>query len=188
MAEVLLKFEATLAGPNGRSYEANACGRPLEGGKRWEGWIEFVPGDDSPVLRTAEETVQPNRDALVYWATGLSVTYLEGALDRALEPPPAVPVPTEAVESVYDEPAPPVVHVSSSAGSSVRPHGVLDPFHVYSQGEDLLRRELTALAPPHLINIIREHSLVQEQDLDLTQMSRAGLVDLIVAAVRKQAG
>jgi hypothetical protein len=188
MAEVLLKFDAAVSGPNGRSYVANACGRPVEGGDRWEGWIEFVPGDDSPVLRTGEETIQPHREALLYWATGLSVTYLEGALERALEPPPAVPVPTGAAMSVFGEPAPPVVHVPSTAQPSVRPHGVLDPFHVHAQGEDLLRRELTALAPPHLLNIIREHRLVHEEDLDLEQMSREGLVDVIVAAVRKRAG
>jgi hypothetical protein len=188
MAEVLLKFEATLAGPHGRSYVAKACGRPVEGGDRWEGWLEFVPDDDSPVLRTGEETIQPHREALLYWATGLSVTYLEGALERALEPSPAAPVPTAAAAPAYEEPAPPVVRVPSSAESSVRPHGVLDPFHVYAQGEDLLRRELTALAPPHLLNIIREHRLVHEEDFDPGQMSRAGLVDLIVATVRKRVG
>jgi hypothetical protein len=185
MGEVILNIDTDLPGPTGRSYRPRACGRRIEDG-RWEGWIEFVPADNRPVLRTSRETVQPDREALLYWATGLGVAFLEGALKRALEPPPAVPVPSGPVSSTYDEPAPPVVHVSSPAAPSVRPHAVLDPFHVYARGEDLLRKELTALDPSHLRNIIRAHGLIGEEELDLGQMSRAGLVDLIAAAVRKR--
>jgi hypothetical protein len=187
MAEAILHFDAGLSGPAGRSYRPRACGRRIDDDGRWEGWIEFVPADGTPVLRTSQETVQPDRDALLYWATGLGAAFLEGALERALEPPPAVPVPTGPARSTYDEPAPPAVHVSSPAAPPVRPRGVLDPFHVYTQGEDLLRQELTALDPSHLRNIIRDHGLIGEEELDLGQMSRAGLVDLIVAAVRKRA-
>jgi hypothetical protein len=186
MAEVLHKFDGELPSPRGRSYRAQVCGRRMEDDGRWEGWIEFLPADDRPVLRTPQETVQPDQEALVYWATGLSATYLEGALRRAIEPPPAVPVSAVTAESAYDEPAPRVAHVASPAAPSVRPHGVLDPFHVYAQGEDLLRQELAALDPSHLRNIIHAHGLIGEEDLDLGQMSRAGLVDLIVAAVRKR--
>jgi hypothetical protein len=91
-----------------------------------------------------------------------------------------------AAESSYDEPAPPVAHVSSAAATPVRPHAVLDPFHVYEKGEDLLRQELTALDASHLRNIIRAHGLVDEEQVDVGRMSRAGIVDLIVAAVRKR--
>jgi hypothetical protein len=49
----------------------------------WAGWIEFQPVDGAQRLRTGQETSQPNRDALVYWATGLEDVYLEGALARA---------------------------------------------------------------------------------------------------------
>jgi hypothetical protein len=186
MAEVLLEFDTVLIGPSGRSYKARACGRLMDDGERWEGWIEFVPNDAGPELRTAQETVQPNREDLRYWATGLTATYVEGALERALRPPPAVPVPGEPAQPTFHEPAPSVVHVSSPSASSTRPHAVLDPFRVYAQGEDLLRQELTALDRSHLRNIIRAHGLVDEEELDLRQMSRASLVDLIVAAVRKR--
>jgi hypothetical protein len=186
MPEVILNIDAELSGPTGRSYLPRACGRRIDDQGRWEGWIEFVPADASPVLRTAQETVQHDREALLYWATGLGAAFLEGALERALEPPPAVPVPTGPVRPTYDEPAPPAVHVSSPAVPPVRPHALLDPFHVYAQGEDLLRQELTALDPSHLRDIIRAHSLVGEEELDFGQMSRVGLADLIVAAVRKR--
>ena len=50
----------------------------------WEGWLEFHSTDKSkPVLRTGEETSQPSRAAMDYWALGLEPIYLEGALARA---------------------------------------------------------------------------------------------------------
>lgn len=50
----------------------------------WEGWLEFHPTDKSgPVLRTRQETSQPNRAAMEYWAYGLEPIYLEGAIARA---------------------------------------------------------------------------------------------------------
>jgi hypothetical protein len=49
-----------------------------------QGWLEFHPTDKSkPVLRTAQETSQPNYVAIEYWAFGLEPIYLEGALARA---------------------------------------------------------------------------------------------------------
>ena len=65
-------------------YEARVCGEQRMDGT-WEGWIEFHPvaGGVSPILRTDRETTQPNRQALVYWASGLEPLYMEGALARA---------------------------------------------------------------------------------------------------------
>jgi hypothetical protein len=34
-------------------------------------------------LRTGQETSQPNRDAVAYWAGGLEPIYFEGAFTRA---------------------------------------------------------------------------------------------------------
>jgi hypothetical protein len=61
----------------------------------WEGWIEFIPTDGGAPLRSRRETTQPNRDDAVYWATGLTPVYLEGALERALRP--AVRPPSSTV-------------------------------------------------------------------------------------------
>lgn len=83
MAEVLLQFDAEISSPEGRAYVARVCGG-LAGDGLWEGWIEFHPRDGSPVLRTPRETEQSDREDLVYWATGLTRAYLEGALQRAL--------------------------------------------------------------------------------------------------------
>jgi hypothetical protein len=104
MADTLLQFNDPLTGSDGKTYVARVCGRPaLDGG--WEGWIELVPGDGSPVLRSRRETRQSDRGALEYWATGLTQVYLEGSLERTLHPP-RFPEPAPLPEPAYDGPAP----------------------------------------------------------------------------------
>jgi hypothetical protein len=186
MAEVVVQFEASVPGPEGRVYRPRACGRVMDDGRRWEGWIEFEPNDESSVLRTSRETVQPNREDLRYWATGLTTTYFEGALQRALLPPPTVLVGSVAAKPAYDEPAPEVLHFSVDSAPHRTSAAVLDPYHVYAQGEEILRQELAAMEPQHLRNIINAYRLVSVAELDLLAMSRTALADLIVAAVRKR--
>jgi len=65
------------------TYIVRICGEERID-RTWEAWLEFHPTDISqPVLRTDQETSQPNRAALEYWADGLEPIYLEGALARA---------------------------------------------------------------------------------------------------------
>jgi hypothetical protein len=65
------------------TYIARVYGKPRADGI-WEGWLEFYPIDNSgPVLCTSEETSQPSRNTIEYWAFGLEPVYLEGALARA---------------------------------------------------------------------------------------------------------
>jgi len=53
----------------------------------WQGWLVFERERDGRQFETAVETTQPNPETLRYWATGLTDTYLDGALSRALAPP-----------------------------------------------------------------------------------------------------
>lgn len=65
------------------TYAVWICGTERSDGT-WEGWLEFHPTNVSqPVLRTDQETSQPNQPALKYWADGLEPIYLDGALARA---------------------------------------------------------------------------------------------------------
>jgi hypothetical protein len=174
MAEVVFVFDESVRA-GGVSYTAQVVGRRDR--HMWEGWIEFEPSDDGEVLRTPRETTQPDRDALVYWATGLSPTYLEGALRRAIEPPPHRRVEL-LPEPYFDAPAPsPVAEVVATD------RAVLDPFSVGAKGEDLLRRELGALADWHLRNIVREYELA-DPTLDLERLRQGELIELIVGAVQ----
>ena len=79
MAEVVHEFSAPVRGSDGKSYTARVYAKP--GDNVWVGYIEFSAGGRT--LRTGEETSQPNRDAVAYWAGGLEPIYLEGALARA---------------------------------------------------------------------------------------------------------
>ncbi len=177
MAEVILQFQEPVSSPGRTFYTAQACGRPTPDAG-WEGWIEFVSGDGSQVLRSQRETWQPDRDALVYWATGLTHVYLEGSLVRTLEPP-RPPRQAVYVESAYDGPAP-----SPWTPPAPAAQAVLDPFSVYAKGEDLLRQELNALSEWHLRNIIRAYALLDADTPEIQTLSRAELAERIVLAVR----
>jgi hypothetical protein len=174
MAEVVHVFGEPVF-LDGNPYSAQVAGR--KAGHVWEGWIEFSAVDGSDTRRSPRETTQPDRDALAYWATGLSPTYLEGAFRRALEPPaPAARSVTPAAR--FDSPAPP------PGTDLVEPaRAVLDPFSVAAKGEELLRRELGALRGWHLRNIIRAYALVGA-DADLDSLSEPALVELIVRGVQ----
>lgn len=177
MAEVLVEFDAVFPRSNGAKYAPRACARPTDGGL-WEGWIEFGDLDTGDVVRTARETTQPSRDDVMYWATGLTRVYLEGALERSLAPanrPERLPL---RLEPTYDGPAP----AGQSSDRPGAPHAVLDPFQVFAQGERVLRQELSALDLDHLRAIARAFGL----DAGVAARSRVPevLIEHIVAEVR----
>jgi hypothetical protein len=78
LRETVERFRAA----DGTEYVARVYGQPTADGL-WSGWIEFVAVDSSRARRTGTETTKPNREALVYWASGLEPIYFEGALARA---------------------------------------------------------------------------------------------------------
>lgn len=188
MAESLIQYD-NAAVHDGQTYNALVCGRPAPGDdEMWEGWIEFAPVGGGEVLRTPRETKQPNLPDLEYWAGGLTGTYLEGALRRALDPEtPDLRPPTTDARPTYDGPAGAHAHSGPARSAHAGKAGaVLDPFQVYHQGEDILAEELSALDEGHLRNIVRAYDLADEADLDLNSMHRVGLAEMIVAEVRKR--
>ena len=83
MAELLQEYTTVITGPDDTTYTVRSYGEERVDGT-WIGWIEFVPDDLSkPILLTDQETSQPNRVAIEYWATGLEAVYFEGAFERA---------------------------------------------------------------------------------------------------------
>lgn len=178
MAEVFVEFEESVVAKNGRAYFARAVGSEAGNGM-WDGWLEFLPLDGGEAVRSPRETTQPNRQDTEYWATGLTPVYLEGALDRALNPlvkVPQVPLPSP----VFNEPAPDVVVPPPGARESV-----LNPFSVYRKGESLLRSQLSAMSAWHLVNIIEDYGLSEQRRSDLEATPAPVLVELIVAGVRE---
>ena len=161
MAHVIQTYAHVLPTTDGLTFTARACGRKRADGL-WEGWLEFVPMDGAPVIRSQRETTQPNLADLEYWATGLTRVYFEGALERTRAPQMTA--------------APPATAAPAS-------DAILDPFAVYREGEDLFRRRLGALAPYHLRNIVRAYDLAPT-DADLEDIEKPDLIELIIAGVR----
>ena len=146
MSEVLVQFSEPVRDEQGFAYTAQACGRVAEN-DLWEGWIEFIPlGAEGEPLRTSRETTQPNRTDLAYWASGLTMIFLEGALARAKGPTRTLRRTTVDAIPRYPEPAPPIARA------------VLNPLAVYAQGEQVLRQELGALDAQHLRTILRAYA------------------------------
>lgn len=178
MAEVLAEYSDVI-NQDGKRYLARACGTVTASGQ-WQGWIEFIDMATGRALRSGRETTQPNRVDTVYWATGLSPIYLEGALRRALHPlirPAARP----AAGPAFDAPAPDTVAEPPVVES------ILNPYSVYRKGEALLRRQLSAFSVWHLVNIVLDYRLSDLPEAALNAMTSQDLIELILAAVRSEA-
>jgi hypothetical protein len=154
MAEVLVRYTELVRDDDGTSYQAQASGTPGSDGL-WTGWIEFI-GENGRAIPSPRETTQPNRDALLYWAEGLTAAYLEGALRRALR---ALLEPTERVSvaeaSIFSGPA----FARAASVPSVPARPVLDPWSTLAQGEGVLRQQLSALSRDHLLAVIEGYAL-----------------------------
>ena len=178
MAQTLARFDVAVSDRDGRQYTAQACGRQRDNGQ-WEAWIEFEDLQTGEILRSERETTQPNHADAVYWASGLTPVYLEGALDRILRPA-TVREPQPLPPPHFDGPSP---------RRRPKPSGdrepVLDPFSVYEKNPDLLAQELTALRAWHLRQIIRDFDLVDEADVRLDTMTEPELGSLILQRVRE---
>jgi len=107
MDTLFQQFERPMTDGSGDTYLVFVQGRsrPQD---TWEGWLVFERQRDARRFSTPVETTQPNAQAVLYWASGLEATYLEGALERALsvsiaprsmaDAPPLVGYGVDAVE------------------------------------------------------------------------------------------
>jgi hypothetical protein len=83
MAELLQEYLTEIIATDDTTYVVRSYGEERIDGT-WTGWLEFKPLDaEKPTLRTPQETSQPNRTAVEYWASGLEPVYFEGAFERA---------------------------------------------------------------------------------------------------------
>jgi len=75
-------YSEVVRDPEGRGYAASVHAQERMDGM-WETWLEFRGLGRDVTLRTRRESEQPNRRAVLYWASGLQPSYLDGALLRA---------------------------------------------------------------------------------------------------------
>ena len=165
MERVLLTYQTTLATPGGRTYRPRACGRQRADGT-WQGWLEFLPDDATPIVHSDRETTQPNLVDLEYWATGVTPVYLEGALERALGPA--------------------FRHARVGAGGPPVSAPVLDPFAAFERGELHLWTQLRGRSPRYLQQIIRTYRLASDGRHSEQPRTTAQLTAFIIAAVRNR--
>ena len=101
---ILVREFAFHLGDPGRRYAARVRGHQDETGM-WHGWIELVPLDGGVPLQTDRETTQGSYEHLDYWASGLTSSYLEGALDRAHPITTETPTPPPPLRDLGYDPA-----------------------------------------------------------------------------------
>jgi hypothetical protein len=83
MSEFMHEHSTRVKDQDGTTYIVRVYAQERTDGT-WAGWIEFHPIDErKPVLRTGQETSQPNRAAIEYWTLGLEPVYFDGAFARA---------------------------------------------------------------------------------------------------------
>jgi ATP-dependent Clp protease ATP-binding subunit ClpA len=81
--EFIRSYPNVVLDADGRVFACASYGRQ-RGDGRCEGRVVFFPLHGGDPLATGRETTQPRRAALEYWADGLTPTFLQGALSRAL--------------------------------------------------------------------------------------------------------
>ncbi len=101
MEQLLQQFEKPIIDKSGVSYTVFLYGRSRPG-DTWQGWLVFERSNDGKRFATDVETTQPNSDAILYWSTGLTPAYFEGALERALRAPQADRTAVAAPASLGD--------------------------------------------------------------------------------------
>jgi hypothetical protein len=177
MAEVLRSFNDTIRDEDGE-YHARVVGRLAADG-RWEGWMEFVPLAGGEAFVSPVESRQPEREHLVYWASGLSTIYAEGALHRARRP---IVVKTSPIEVPASEaPAPRYVTTTERV---IAPDTIFDPFEVGAKNLDVLRQELGALGRGRLVNIIAAYD-INTRGVSVQRATEPQLIAMIVDAVEE---
>lgn len=87
MERLLQEFERPVSDAGGILYRVFLYGRSRPG-DTWQGWLVFERANDGKRFATDVETTQSNAEAVLYWATGLTDAYFDGALVRAQNPRP----------------------------------------------------------------------------------------------------
>jgi hypothetical protein len=174
MSELIADLPFRVIDTEGREFYVSVVGNPRLDGE-WEGWLEYVPLDESEVLLTRTETTQSNRAALERWAAALTDTYVQGAFQRAV-----AATPDSLGSRVVARRA--VVAAVESATTELP-----DPFELIQLGTDRMRARLNALPRTTLLSIIVAFGL-NPAGKSLAWLSDRQLVTFIVTATEVQTG
>lgn len=101
MDRLLQQFDTPVADAEGAQYNVLLYARDRVA-DTWQAWLVFERMPAAARFETDVETTQPNAEAVLYWATGLTDAYLEGALTRALQPRRSAPPPVVKQPAGFD--------------------------------------------------------------------------------------
>jgi hypothetical protein len=172
VSELIADLPYRIIDTTGNEFYVSVAGEPRVDGL-WEGWLEYVPVDESEPLLTPTETTQSTRAALVHWAEALTDTYVQGAFGRAVRSTPDVDV-----RGIVASRIPPVA-------PSTPVTDLPDPFLLFQHAPATMRTRLGALPRPMLLDIIAEFGLNPAQN-SLSWLRDHQLVTFIVTAVEAQ--
>jgi hypothetical protein len=172
MSELIADLPYRITDTSGEEFYVSVAGEPRLDG-RWEGWLEYVPLDESEPLLTPVETTQSTRAALVHWAEALTDTYVQGAFERAVEATPDIMAGRVVAR--------PIPHVVPTVPVTDLP----DPFQLFEGDRATMRARLSALPRPMLLEMIATFGL-NPAGKSLSWLRDHQLVTFIVTAVEAQ--
>jgi hypothetical protein len=167
MDTLLQQFELPVA-LDRITYTAWLYGRERQDGM-WEGWLVFERVSDGARFTTGVETTQPNSRAILYWATGLSGAFFEGALRRALRPRKqsrAVPVPPPLIARGHDRTMRDLLRENIESA-------VLDIFS-QRRAQQLLTREVFDTLPHSHADIVRALEHLEREERRIARRTEEG--------------
>jgi hypothetical protein len=103
MIQFIHQYPTVLETSSGQRYVARVYADEIRGGAKWEAWFVFFPLLGGDALPTDRETTQSKLEDVSYWASGITATYLEGALKRALDRRPEVQLARRAALAEREE-------------------------------------------------------------------------------------
>jgi hypothetical protein len=172
MSELIADLPYRITDTDGEEFYVSVAGE-LRSDGRWDGWLEYVPLDESEPLLTPTETTQSTRAALAHWADVLSDTYVQGAFDRA-----ARATPDPMMRRIVARQIPRVVPTDPVTD-------LPDPFQLLETGRATMRSTLSALPRPMLLAMIAEFGL-NPAGKSLSWLRDHQLVTFIITAVEAQ--
>lgn len=170
MDQLLQEFETPIRDREGNLHRVYLYGRGRPG-DTWQGWLVFEQAGVR--LSTPVETTQPNAEAVLYWASGLTEAYFDGALERARKGATGTGAVAESVPEPLPEPVVGVDHETHRRRLEALEAEILDVFRVH--GLTRLRTQTLFDELPHAhADIVRALEGLEKQHGALSRKTEEG--------------
>jgi hypothetical protein len=166
---LLQQFEQPFTDRTGDTYNVYVYGRSRPG-DTWQGWLVFERVTDGRRFSTNVETTQVSDEAILYWATGLSGAYFDGALVRAMTDVASDPSPLPSPEPLIGGRVDTATRIARRAGLE---REILAIFHRHGATRLLTRAVLDGLPHAHA-DVVRALEDLEKQGGFLSRRTEEG--------------